>query len=377
MLLLDQVNEAPAGTGGDEVEALFAEARRRTRRRWAARLLLAAGAAAIAASIAVVGSGGKPGHAGARASFGDIPAGAVEPLRVAGPLAVAPDGALYVADVASDRVLVRLPDGRFRVVAGTGTKGFSGDGGAALRADLTDVSGLAFSPAGTLYIVDAGRVRNVDREGVISTIAGDGEARQQIARETPATSSGLGTAQALKRSGTPLAIAVGNRGALYISTGSQILRLSATGELVPIRARVLSPSFLRGNLTGFGPIAIDKDGNIDVSGVNGWAVWQVSPNGIAHQIGSQTLAGSEARRSGGDYSLLERGPGGIVFAENGATILRVEGRRLELAVKYGEAVRGEFFWLTYFAFGPHGGVYADELPGGTAFEARQQLLTLA
>jgi hypothetical protein len=380
MLLLER-NREPAGgldPNADAAEALFREARRRRRRRWAMRLFVIAGACALAAALAtVVSSDHHRPAASASGGAGELPLGPAVTLGVAGSLAVAPDGALYVTDVARDRVLVRLRDGRFRVVAGNGTVGFAGDGKAAVHAELTDVTDLAFSPSSTLYIADAGRVRAVGRDGVIRTVAGDGRARERITTPTRATSTGLGSFAAIKRSGTPLGITLSTSGQLYISTGSQILRLSTAGELVPVRARVLTPSFLRGGLAGFGPIAIDKHGNIDVSGVNGWAVWQVSPNGIAHQIGSQTLAGSEARRSGGDYSLLERGPGGIVYAENGATTLRVQGKRLVLAYKLGQAVRGEFFWLTYFAFGPHGTLYADEIPGGQAFEARQQLLSVA
>jgi hypothetical protein len=50
---------------------------------------------------------------------GVLPLGPFATLHVAGPLAVAPDGALYVADMAADRVLVRLPDERFRVTRAT------------------------------------------------------------------------------------------------------------------------------------------------------------------------------------------------------------------------------------------------------------------
>ena len=40
-------------------------------------------------------------------------------------------------------------------------------------------------------------------------------------------------------------------------------------------------------------------------------------------------------------------------------------------------VHGEGFALTNFAFGPHGIIYADDYPGGTAFEAHQQLVSVA
>jgi hypothetical protein len=40
-------------------------------------------------------------------------------------------------------------------------------------------------------------------------------------------------------------------------------------------------------------------------------------------------------------------------------------------------LRGEYFWLTYFAFGANGVVYADDVPGGVGFEAHQQLVSVS
>jgi hypothetical protein len=39
-------------------------------------------------------------------------------------------------------------------------------------------------------------------------------------------------------------------------------------------------------------------------------------------------------------------------------------------------VHGEYFWLTSFAFGPRGVIYADELPGNGGFERHQQLISV-
>src|ERR1041385_548764 len=66
--------------------------------------------------------------------------------------------------------------GSLTPVAGTGTAGESGDGGPALKAQISSTMALAVDPVGNLYIADAGygRVRKVDTNGIITTIAGNG-----------------------------------------------------------------------------------------------------------------------------------------------------------------------------------------------------------
>ena len=62
------------------------------------------------------------------------------------------------------------------VFAGTGVKGFSGDGGPAAMAQLNNPYGLTRGPDGALYICDVDNhvIRRVDRAGIISTVAGSG-----------------------------------------------------------------------------------------------------------------------------------------------------------------------------------------------------------
>lgn len=94
---------------------------------------------------------------------------------LAGPtgVAVAPDGSVYVADTGNERVRRIDPQGVIGTVAGSGLAGFSGDGGPARAATLSSPSALAFAH-GRLYIADTGnsRVRAVSAGGVIETVAG-------------------------------------------------------------------------------------------------------------------------------------------------------------------------------------------------------------
>jgi DNA-binding beta-propeller fold protein YncE len=132
-------------------------------------------------------------------------------------------GDLFVVE--RDSHVVRKIDMRTRViitVAGTGTPGFSGDGGPATAAQLRQPHSIAFDRDGALLICDIAnhRIRRVDmRSGIISTFAGTGE--------TTATPDGAPLV------GTPLrgprTIAVAPSGDLYIALreGNAIYRLDA------------------------------------------------------------------------------------------------------------------------------------------------------
>ena len=89
-------------------------------------------------------------------------------------LAFDDDGNLYVSDTDNNRVRRIDTHGVITTVAGTGTAGFSGDGGPATEADLNGPFGLVFDKHGNLYIADHGnrRVRKIDTHGVITTLAG-------------------------------------------------------------------------------------------------------------------------------------------------------------------------------------------------------------
>lgn len=124
-------------------------------------------------------------------------------------LALDAEGNLYIADSGNNRVREVRIDGTIRTVAGTGTEGFSGDGGVAVQAQLHGPTGLAIDAEGTLFIADTGnnRVRRVSRDGMISTVAGSG---------AKGFSGDGGTAVNAQLSG-PTGVAIGPDGALYIA----------------------------------------------------------------------------------------------------------------------------------------------------------------
>lgn len=95
-------------------------------------------------------------------------------------LAVDKDGNLLIADILNNRIRkVTIADGKISTVAGTGLYGYSGDGLLATQSDLANPSGVAVDNAGNIYIADLGnqRIRKVSvADGKMTTIAGTGTA---------------------------------------------------------------------------------------------------------------------------------------------------------------------------------------------------------
>ena len=126
-------------------------------------------------------------------------------------LAVTRDGDVYVTDTWNNRVRkIDARSGRITNVAGTGRKGFSGDGGPATQADFGGIYCLALDEAGqTLDLADLDnrRIRRVDlKTGTVSTVAGNGKKGVpndgDDARSSPLVD--------------PRAVAIDGRGNLYI-----------------------------------------------------------------------------------------------------------------------------------------------------------------
>ncbi len=99
-------------------------------------------------------------------------------IEVNNPQALATDslGNVYVADTNNHRIRMIRPSGAISTIAGTGTAGFSGDGGPAKLARINNPKGVAVDAAGNVYISDTfnNRIRMVTLDGNIVTIAGSG-----------------------------------------------------------------------------------------------------------------------------------------------------------------------------------------------------------
>ncbi len=112
---------------------------------------------------------------GGSAVTGPAAAGMIELVRPTG-LAVDPAGGFLIADAGANRVWRVDAAGSASVVAGTGERGFSGDGGPAVAARLAKPTGVAVMPGGEVLIADQenDRIRRVAADATITTVAGGG-----------------------------------------------------------------------------------------------------------------------------------------------------------------------------------------------------------
>ena len=110
--------------------------------------------------------------------FGDAGDGqpaALAQFRSIGGVAVDPQGRIYISDSQANRVRRMDADGVIQTVAGTGVRGSAGDGGPATQAELTEPTRLLVDGAGVLLIAELHRIRRVAVDGTITTVIGDGQ----------------------------------------------------------------------------------------------------------------------------------------------------------------------------------------------------------
>ncbi len=209
-------------------------------------------------------------------------------------------GNLFIVEKGHHRVRRITPVGEINTVAGNGTVGFSGDGGAATEAQLNTPNAVAVDAAGNLYIADSGnqRIRRVTPAERIDTIAGTGI--------SGFNGDGLpGTESHLDLSPEFGGLAVGPDSSVYFSDSNhhRIRRVILPAGLV-----ASGPG--AGDRAGFsgdgGPaaaarlrfpagLAFDREGNLYIADSGNHRIRRVSPAGLI-----TTVAGNGAPGAGGD-----------------------------------------------------------------------------
>ena len=256
--------------------------------------------AVLALSVAALHAQGDTGYtihtaAGSAANLGDDGPATAALLRSATAVAAGPGGNLYVVDRSSHQVRRVTPDGRIHTLAGTGTPGYTGDGGPANRAALSSPGGVAVDGAGNVYIADTGNhvIRRVSPGGIITTVAGTGVQG----------ASGDGVSATAASFDSPTGLAVDGGGNLYIAdTGNHAVRKMNPAGIVRTVAGIFYPAFggdggpaLLAGLDSPGAVAVDASGNLYIADTENQRIRRVTTDGVI-----RTIAGNGNPGTGGD-----------------------------------------------------------------------------
>lgn len=245
-------------------------------------------------------------------------------------VAIDAEGNLYLADQYNQRVCKVDTKGILTTLAGSGQAGFSGDGGPATAARLTGPCAVAVDPQGGVLLCDSGnnRVRRVDPSGTISTIAGNGRP-EDTGDGGPAIRAGLRG---------PGSIAVMPDGSLYVWTENRARRIDPHRVIHTVDSHA-----------GWaGELAVDAAGRRFVVGPGNTRVLVISRRGHA-----AVAAGSGRRGSAGDGCLATNAeidpraiavsPGGELFLASYCRVRKVDRRGIIRTVVIGEP-RLRWWW---------------------------------
>ena len=239
----------------------------------------------------VVGNGsqGNGGYSGdgeqATSAQLNSPTSAVEDAR----------GNLYITDLGNQRIRKVSLSGVITTVAGTGSQGYNGDGGPATSAQLNNPVGVAVDGSGNLYIADRDnhRIRKASPSGLITTVAGTGSQGY----------SGNGGGATSAQLNSPTGVAVDGNGDLYIADlgNNCIRRVSLSGVITTVAGtgsqgysgdggQAISAQM--DNPTG---VAMDGSGNLYIADRNNHRIRRVSPSGLI-----TTVVGTGSKGYSGD-----------------------------------------------------------------------------
>jgi trimeric autotransporter adhesin len=220
------------------------------------------------------------GGTGSGSYTGDT--GSANMAYLAGPTGVVadPNGKLIIVDQSYQRIRQVSTVGLIDTIGGTGTAGFSGDGGAAVKAKVNTPFGVAMDSAKNVFFSDSSnhRVRKIDPQGIITTVAGNGTAAY-VGDNDLATNASLNS---------PAGLAIDPLGNLFIAdrNNNRIRKVDTNGIITTVAGNGVS---------GFGGdggyatnasirlprgIAVDLSGNLFIADTGNNRVRKVDTNGI-------------------------------------------------------------------------------------------------
>jgi YD repeat-containing protein len=233
-------------------------------------------------------------------------------------IAVDKAGNVYYSEAGNSRIRKIDSRGIVTTVAGNGQQGFSGDGGPALQASFYAPSMIAIDGTGEIYVADYRnlRVRKIDTDGNIATIAGNGEGTESIYGD-----GGLATEASL---GRPMSLSLDRFGNLYVGIyQNRVRKVDEKGIISTVAGNGIRDSGPDGvpatesSLYGVCGLAIDQLGDLYTSDYS--SIRKIEAN--IPPSGEITLASPP-----GDHSVLKR------LADGTSTLREMEGTTTHFTV---------------------------------------------
>jgi sugar lactone lactonase YvrE len=235
--------------------------------------------------LRVAGASSAPGYSG--------DGGPATAATLSNPEGLAIDllGNLYIADTGNNCVRRIAPNGTIVTVAGNGTYGYTGDGGPAAVATLAAPAGVAVDAAGNIYIADSENhaIRKVSASGIIATIAGNGSPGY----------SGDGGAATAAQFDNPTGVAVDSARNIYIADmyNCVVREITAGGAIATIAGNRI-PGYLGDGSTATSAelaypsdVAVDGSGNVYIVDSQNSAVRKVAPTKVITTVAGRGIAG--------------------------------------------------------------------------------------
>ena len=243
------------------------------------------------------------GLVGERSYGGDGGPATEARLFVPSDVATHSGGNVYVADSGNHRIRKIDATGTITTIGGSGERGYGGDGGSAIEAQLQSPQGVATDSAGNVYVVDSGnyRVRKVQADsGAITTIAGNGSR----------TDGWVGGPAEEAKFVSLRSIAVDGSGTLFFADVHRVWKLDASGTISTL-AGTGEPGYsgdggpaTEAQLSSPYGVATDSSGNVYVADRGNRRMRRID----AATGTIETLAGTGARTSFSGDNLGDGGP---------------------------------------------------------------------
>ena len=232
-----------------------------------------------------------------------VPLSANVPISIEG-LAIDSKDNVYFTEWIGHEVMKVAPDGTASPIAGSGTPGFSGDGGPATAAQLDGPSGVTLDSSGNVYIADTmnHRIRKVTPDGIISTVAGTAVPGSLACTTQSSSASSMQLclpAEVMIASSGDLIIAdYGNRLVRELTPAGTISTVAGSGKQDTNASRQASGDGgpeIHVTFNTLGGAAFDQAGNLYVSDAGAFNVRKISASGVV-----STIAGNGQNGYSGD-----------------------------------------------------------------------------